>query len=189
MAEGRCHLVAPARPPCRASAWYCAFMQQDWAGHTIRTRTSTQISDEAGERGPKVKMHQMHLGRSVSEDAVQSMNETVHTARARRSIASHRIASSHCCCILQSVMPTFTEPKQQGADDMSCCIARLERVAVMSAANKFSLPRRPVPVGHGHEASCIGPPAAFFFFFAFIPSFFLPSAPNATSTHVRYPGC
>lgn len=44
---------------------YCAFMQQDWAGRTTRTRT--QISDEAGERGPKVKMHQMHLGRSVSE--------------------------------------------------------------------------------------------------------------------------
>lgn len=38
----------------------------------------------------------------------------------------------------------------------------------MSAANKFLLPRRPVPVGHGLVASCIGPPAAFshsFFFF------------------------
>lgn len=32
----------------------------------------------------------------------------------------------------------------------------------MSAANKFSLPRRPFPVDHGLVASCSGPPAAFF---------------------------
>lgn len=115
------------------------------------------------------------------------MNETLHTARARRSIASW-----HCCCcrILQSVMPTFTEPKQQGADDMCCCIARLERVAVMSAANKFSLPRRPVPVGHGHEASCIGPPAALFFF-ALIPSwslFFFAQRPQCYLNTCAVPG-
>lgn len=53
----------------------------------------------------------------------------------------------------------------------------------MSAANKFSLPRRPFPVGHGLVASCTGPPAVFFSIL------FLPSAPNATSTHVRPPVC
>lgn len=50
----------PRARPGRASVRYCAFMQQDWAGHSIHTHT--QISDEAEERGPKVKMH---LGRSV----------------------------------------------------------------------------------------------------------------------------
>lgn len=41
------------------------------------TLRHTRVSDEAGERGPKVKMH---LGRPVSE------NQTVHAVRARRSI-------------------------------------------------------------------------------------------------------
>lgn len=69
----------------------------------------------------------MHLSvgksqRTCYKSINQSVSQTVHASRARRSIASW-----HYCCILQSLMPTFTEPKQQGADDMCCCIARLER--------------------------------------------------------------
>lgn len=151
-------------------------MQQDWAGHTAHNHT--RISDEAGERGPKVKMHSRSVGLIRGRCTI---NETVHSARARRSIAS-----PHCCCILQSVMPTFTEPKQQGADDMCCCIARLERVAVISAANKFSLPRRPVPVGHWPRGQLHW--SAGRFFFHGIPLWFFAQRPQCYLNTCAVPG-
>lgn len=84
-------------------------------------------------------------------------------------------------------MPTFTEPKQQGADDMCCCIARLgkssgdvARQQILSASSASS--RGPWPRGQLHWSA-----GRLFFWHSFF--FFLPSAPNATSTHVRYPVC
>lgn len=73
-------------------------------------------------------------------------------------------------------MPTFTEPKQQGADDMCCCIARLGkssgdvgRQQIFSASSASS--RGPWPRGQLHWS------AGRLFFLAFLLFFFCPAPP------------
>lgn len=104
------------------------------APRLVRTRPYAQTSDEAGERGPKVKMQLLIQSVSLTREW-PVYNQTVRTVRS---------------CVFAIGNAHFTKPKQQGADDL-CCIARLKssgdvgRQQIFSASSAIS--RGPWPRG------------------------------------------
>lgn len=115
--RSRCHLVALAPRPVAHLCDYCAFMQQDWPERTTNT-LNTRISDEAEERGPKVKMqsHSVCLGDGQHSTIKQ------YARYGLGGIPQNIALALYCCCILQSVDAHF-HPSQRSKALMTCVVA------------------------------------------------------------------